>query len=64
MPAPTDVSRERLAPLLALATAAKAPVPMAPRGSGRLQTAAAVTTLGALAGLAVIGVRTVAEWIF
>ncbi|WP_308442768.1 DUF6584 family protein [Catellatospora bangladeshensis] len=64
VPAPTDVSRERLAPLLALATAAKAPVPMAPRGSGRLQTAAAVTTLGALAGLAVIGVRTVAEWIF
>lgn len=62
-PAPTDVSRERLAPLLAVATTPTAPAAVSRKGS-RLQTAAAVGTLGVLSGLAIIGGRTVAEWIF
>ncbi|MFC7244728.1 DUF6584 family protein [Catellatospora aurea] len=61
-PAPTDISRVRLAPLLAAASA-QAPKPNPRRGS-RLQTAAAVAALVALSTLVVIGARTALDWIF
>ncbi|MEV0454848.1 DUF6584 family protein [Catellatospora methionotrophica] len=60
-PAPTDVSRVRLAPLLA--ASAPAPKPKTRRGS-RLQTAAAVATLAALSALVIVGARTALDWIF
>ncbi|MEU8078183.1 DUF6584 family protein [Catellatospora citrea] len=62
-PAPTDISRVRLAPLLAAAASARSPKPAARRGS-RLQTAAAVAALCALSTLVVIGARTALDWIF
>ncbi|WP_155388671.1 DUF6584 family protein [Catellatospora paridis] len=62
-PAPTDLSRVRLAPLLAAAASAPSSKPNTHRGS-RLWTAAAVAALVALSALVVVGARTALDWIF
>lgn len=62
--APTDTSRERLAPLLA-ERSVRAPEPAGPRSvRDRLATVGAVAALMTLALLTIVGARTAMGWLF